>query len=409
MAKCDGECEKADKNALKFFKIAEAGLINGAPAPGTWASDTLRANNLTWRTTIPSSIAPGNYVLRHEIIALHSADKPQGAQNYPQCINLQVTGSGTKTPAGIPATKFYTPTDPGILLSIYYPTLQNYTIPGPPLIDGASSGSTGTSPTSSSASSVAVTPVPESSYAAESTPATVSPKPELSSVAHAAESTLPALSLMGGSSTAAYAAPSMPTDVSSMPESSASAYAPESTTAFEAAPSAATSKESSMMATSDYPATSMAPEEMCSTSTTTRYTTITMTTTVQPGSATTDVSPTSSEAAAMPTSSAETSSQAPETPTDSYPTGVAAYMSPASPMPAESVMPSSNGTSFTAPAPSAVESATKPTASATPGGSDTGLPGGMNIEQFIEWLKKYFAQYFGGKGDGRKHARDLVL
>lgn len=43
------------------------------------------ANNLTSTVAIPSDIAPGNYVIRHEIIALHSAGQENGAQSYPQC------------------------------------------------------------------------------------------------------------------------------------------------------------------------------------------------------------------------------------------------------------------------------------------------------------------------------------
>lgn len=34
--------------------------------------------------TVPQHLAPGNYVLRHEIIALHAAGQANGAQNYPQ-------------------------------------------------------------------------------------------------------------------------------------------------------------------------------------------------------------------------------------------------------------------------------------------------------------------------------------
>ena len=52
-------------------------------------------------------------------IALHSAGTEGGAQNYPQCFNLQVTGSGSDVPAGVLGTELYSPTDPGILVNIY--------------------------------------------------------------------------------------------------------------------------------------------------------------------------------------------------------------------------------------------------------------------------------------------------
>lgn len=143
LAKCAGDdCTTVDKEALKFFKIDEAGLIDGSSAPGQWASDELIAADGKWEVTIPESLAPGQYVLRHEIIALHGAGETNGAQNYPQCFNLEVTGSGTAEPEGVLGTELYTPEDAGIKVGIYSP-LESYEIPGPALWDGASSGSTG--------------------------------------------------------------------------------------------------------------------------------------------------------------------------------------------------------------------------------------------------------------------------
>jgi hypothetical protein len=94
--------------------------------------DLVRSNN-TWTTTIPSDLAPGNYVIRHEIIALHAAGQPNGAQAYPQCINFQIEGSGsTMLSGGTPATSFYKASDPGIQFNLYS-KFSGYTIPGPPL------------------------------------------------------------------------------------------------------------------------------------------------------------------------------------------------------------------------------------------------------------------------------------
>ncbi|KFY14502.1 hypothetical protein V491_06023, partial [Pseudogymnoascus sp. VKM F-3775] len=166
LASCNGECETVDKTALKFFKIDEEGLIDGSSSPGNWASDKLIANNNTWVSTIPSDIAPGNYVLRHEIIALHSAYDANGAQNYPQCINLIVTGSGTASPAGVAGTELYTSTDAGILIDIYK-TLDSYVIPGPALY---SSGATPSSVQSSAATAAPSSTAAQSS-AAQSTAA----------------------------------------------------------------------------------------------------------------------------------------------------------------------------------------------------------------------------------------------
>ena len=87
LANCQGDCERVDKTKLQFFKIAEAGVIDGLVNGGTWASDALVANQSSWTVAIPTNIAAGNYVLRHEIIALHSAGEPQ---NYMQ-VSREIT------------------------------------------------------------------------------------------------------------------------------------------------------------------------------------------------------------------------------------------------------------------------------------------------------------------------------
>ena len=165
LAKCDGECEKVDKTTLKWFKIAEAGLIDDSSVPGKWASDELIANNQSSTVTIPSSLAAGNYVARHEIIALHSAGTSGGAQNYPQCVNLKVTSTGTAEPEGVVGTSLYTAEDPGILVNIY--AALTYTIPGPTLWSGAATGS------ATAASSAAATSAPASTTPAASSTASV--------------------------------------------------------------------------------------------------------------------------------------------------------------------------------------------------------------------------------------------
>ncbi|KFY23671.1 hypothetical protein V493_05703 [Pseudogymnoascus sp. VKM F-4281 (FW-2241)] len=162
LASCNGECETVDKTALKFFKIGEEGLIDGSNSPGQWASDKLIANSNTWVATIPADIAPGNYVLRHEIIALHSAGDANGAQNYPQCINLVITGSGTAEPAGVAGTELYKKDDAGILVNIYQ-TLDSYEIPGPALYNSGASPAPVESSTAAGGSSTAAAPTASSS------------------------------------------------------------------------------------------------------------------------------------------------------------------------------------------------------------------------------------------------------
>lgn len=169
LAPCNGPCEKANKADLKFFKIHAEGMYedaNGQPPwnPGYWAGDKLGENNKTWEVTIPSGIAPGNYVLRHEPINLQPASKLNGAQHYPMCFNLEITGSGTDQPAGIPATELYKNTDPGLSVNIYVP-ITTYHMPGPALYTGGSGPAQkyNAAPTSTFVSGYAVATSAESS------------------------------------------------------------------------------------------------------------------------------------------------------------------------------------------------------------------------------------------------------
>jgi cellulase len=143
MAKCPGLCEEANMETLEFFKVDDGGLINDSSQQqqqdGYWASDVLIANNFSWIVQVPEQLVAGNYVLRHEIIALHEAESVGGAQNYPQCVNLQVQGTGTLQPTGKLGTDLYHVSDAGILFNIYTSPLPAYTPPGPALYTGFSS------------------------------------------------------------------------------------------------------------------------------------------------------------------------------------------------------------------------------------------------------------------------------
>ncbi|EIN04298.1 glycoside hydrolase family 61 protein [Punctularia strigosozonata HHB-11173 SS5] len=113
---------------LKWFKIQEDGL---QVSDQTWGVDRLIANKGQVNVKIPSCIPAGQYLMRHELIALHAASSPGGAQLYMECAQLQITGGGSTNPS--PTVAFpgaYSATDPGILINIYQ-TLSNYTIPGP--------------------------------------------------------------------------------------------------------------------------------------------------------------------------------------------------------------------------------------------------------------------------------------
>ncbi|KAI0074170.1 glycoside hydrolase [Panus rudis PR-1116 ss-1] len=154
MANCNGACTTANTASLTWFKIDEAGLISGNYNNGTWAQGELIANNNSWTSTIPASLVPGEYMIRHELLAIHTPTQPQF---YPECAQLKITvrnmalvpanifrsntigsniqGSGTAQPPSSYLVKLpgaNQVSDPGVTLNVYsHPTWTNYTVPGP--------------------------------------------------------------------------------------------------------------------------------------------------------------------------------------------------------------------------------------------------------------------------------------
>jgi len=116
-----------DAGAGPWFKVSQEGYN----VPNKWwGTQTLNANCGKRSFIIPSDLAPGQYLLRAEVIALHVASSVGGAQFYMSCYQLNVTGSGTKNPTGVSFPGAYSATDPGIQINIYG-TITSYTIPGP--------------------------------------------------------------------------------------------------------------------------------------------------------------------------------------------------------------------------------------------------------------------------------------
>jgi cellulase len=139
LAACNGSCADVDKNELGWVKLDELGWLNSTGwdvlnLGGTWASDVLIANDYYWTVRIPDGVEEGYYVLRHEIIALHVAEDLNGAQAYPQCINLRVTGTADQQLKSLDnavlGSKLYKTQDPGILINVHR-RIEGYVIPGP--------------------------------------------------------------------------------------------------------------------------------------------------------------------------------------------------------------------------------------------------------------------------------------
>ncbi len=166
MYKCAGAFSSCDGSGSGWFKIDEAGfhgdgvkVFLDTEVGSGWDIAKLVGGNKQWTSTIPQGLAAGNYLIRHELIALHQANTPQF---YPECAQIVVTGSGTALPdasqkAAIPG--YCKQTDPNIQVSIHARPLpkkvsrmvltdldqvpindhtipQTYLIPGPPVFKG---------------------------------------------------------------------------------------------------------------------------------------------------------------------------------------------------------------------------------------------------------------------------------
>ncbi|KAJ3036669.1 hypothetical protein HDV00_002493 [Rhizophlyctis rosea] len=154
LAKVSDATTVSGDSALKWFKIYSRGLIHGGVDRGGaeagdvagaqyWATNEANSNKGLVPFTLPSDLAPGDYLLRGELIALHNAGSTGGAQPYFGCAQLRVGGNGNGNPATVSLS--YNPTDPGILINIHQ-TLNSYTPPGPAVyVSGG--GSTNPQPT----------------------------------------------------------------------------------------------------------------------------------------------------------------------------------------------------------------------------------------------------------------------
>ncbi|KAL2761046.1 glycoside hydrolase family 61 protein [Sodiomyces alcalophilus JCM 7366] len=125
----------APTQGQEWFKVAED---NFDTSTGTWAVDTLIAQDGWFYFDLPACIAPGDYLLRVELLALHSAYARGGAQFYTSCANIRVTSGGDFEPSqtyAIPGV--YDASDPSIQIMIYGSSgkpdnnLQPYQAPGP--------------------------------------------------------------------------------------------------------------------------------------------------------------------------------------------------------------------------------------------------------------------------------------
>lgn len=142
LADCgDGGCENFDSTKARWFKIEQKAFKPGPVKDETganfewWVNDSTLGKPLTVR--IPPSVAPGNYLMRHEIIALHNGGSFRGAEFYPSCAQLSISGSGSSKPSSDELVSFpgaYDDNDKGIKVDVFSGLRpEDYVFPGPPL------------------------------------------------------------------------------------------------------------------------------------------------------------------------------------------------------------------------------------------------------------------------------------
>jgi hypothetical protein len=182
----------SDGSGNVWVKLAEEGYDASTKL---WAVDNLITNKGIHSFTLPSTLADGDYLIRGEIIALHEADAAynvnpaRGAQFYMECVQITVTGGGSTTlPTGVAIPGAYTYSDPGVLFNLYG-SFTSYTIPGPAVWDGTSTGS------SSGSSSSAVASVAASSALVKSSSVVASSSEGIYSVATSALAQTQAVSI----------------------------------------------------------------------------------------------------------------------------------------------------------------------------------------------------------------------
>lgn len=94
LARCAADCRDEDVNRAGWFKIWEAGLLEGDLVEGMWYQKWFQrwdGSPALWPVRVPRGLRSGLYMIRHEILSIHVGGRPQF---YPECAHLNVTGGG---------------------------------------------------------------------------------------------------------------------------------------------------------------------------------------------------------------------------------------------------------------------------------------------------------------------------
>lgn len=140
-----------------FVKLWHSGLYEESkfPLPGKWSTTSdIAKHDGNMNIQIPAGLKKGFYLIRAEMIGLHEGEvgfdknPRRGAQFYPNCVQIEVTGDGqVELPAGVGFPGAYSYEDPGVVYDVYCSVetrkprttacVTTYPIPGPTVWSGA--------------------------------------------------------------------------------------------------------------------------------------------------------------------------------------------------------------------------------------------------------------------------------
>ncbi|KAI0205666.1 fungal cellulose binding domain-containing protein [Astrocystis sublimbata] len=131
------DASSADGSTPWYKIFADSWSQKGSVGDGdNWGTNDLNACCGKMDVVIPADTPSGDYLLRAEVIALHTAGQAGGAQFYMSCYQLTVSGgSGTSVPSGVKLPGAFKASDPGIQVNIHAP-MSKYVNPGPAVIEG---------------------------------------------------------------------------------------------------------------------------------------------------------------------------------------------------------------------------------------------------------------------------------
>jgi hypothetical protein len=119
--KCPSSFSTCDGSGKKWFKISQVGMLS-PPLNGKDWGQTQIATKKQWTVKIPA-LAAGNYLLRHEIITIHTSNAPQF---YAECAQLSVNSSGGGASVASPSAQYlaeipgYAPMNhPGLKVGVF--------------------------------------------------------------------------------------------------------------------------------------------------------------------------------------------------------------------------------------------------------------------------------------------------